>query len=192
MDGLLGREVTTVSECMSGQLLADREVVTMDVATLKAKIIMTYYCFIGEEKKDFPFTCFYVCKGLWYQKLLELSLLSAHEGENCLQWGKKMYHICPMKKAWRRELLTVQSSWVSEHSFSFVADQNRDLVHGDIRICFLSVGPKIHFFPLDFTQNNKQTRLSGNSSSPNHKAFLLVGRGNLSALLHRDSPGVSC
>lgn len=41
MDGVLEREVATASEHMPRQLLADREVVTMDFATLKEKIVMT-------------------------------------------------------------------------------------------------------------------------------------------------------
>lgn len=41
MDGMLEREVTTANEHMPDQLLADIEMVTMDFATLKEKIIMT-------------------------------------------------------------------------------------------------------------------------------------------------------
>lgn len=41
MDGMLEREMTTASEHMPDQLLADTEVVTMDFATSKEKIIIT-------------------------------------------------------------------------------------------------------------------------------------------------------
>lgn len=41
MDGMLERKVTTASERMPDQLLADIEMVTMDFTTLREKIIMT-------------------------------------------------------------------------------------------------------------------------------------------------------
>lgn len=82
MDGMLEREVTTANEHMPDQLLADIEMVTMDFATLKEKIIMTQYHFVGEENRIFllyaPMKAEDI-RSLWYQKLVEVSLLSVHE-----------------------------------------------------------------------------------------------------------------
>lgn len=107
MDGVLEREVTIASEHMPDQLLSNTEMVTMDFATLKEKISMTWYHFMGEENRIFllytPIKAenFHI---LWYQKLLELSLFSVYKGEKFSHIGNKMYNISAMKQAWKSKL----------------------------------------------------------------------------------------
>lgn len=65
MDSMLDKEVITCKH-MPDQLLAVTEMVTMDFSTSKEKTFLHSY----EGPKTFS---------LWYQKLVEMSLLSVHE-----------------------------------------------------------------------------------------------------------------
>lgn len=182
MDSMLDKEVITCKH-MPDQLLAVTEMVTMDFSTSKEKIFLHSY----EGPKTFS---------LWYQKLVEMSLLSVHEWENFPQIGKKTYRICPMKQAWKRELLHHRRAWSQyyvpewlEILLLFPWPKWRTLSWRDQD--FFSFSEFKHlFFALAFPQKSRWTWLARNSSSQKHRAFLFTGRANLRALSHRDSPGV--
>lgn len=124
---------------------------------------------------------------LWHQKLLEVSLLSVHKGENFPQIGKtKKYHICSLQQACKSELQHHGRTW-SQYDRRW---SNQKTISWEGSGFTFSVVQRFIRLTWPFLRNNRQIWLAGNSSSQNHKAFLWVGRGNLTALSHRNLPGV--